>query len=399
MPEIRPDPAADELFASAFEGLGELGGFVEDFGIVVPGDGLPVMLQEHSDRLYLAKCTRLDCADGATRDIVARKGANQPEASLAVGSDGLPILVYYDGQVSALKFDRCNDMTCEDRSTEILGVGEFEYASLTVAGDGLPMMVYFDRTNVTQSVRPSLTFLKCEDLSCSETTAATTLDALFTARATLRLSDEGLPVVSYVRTIVGSTNSFSIVVASCDEPDCSNEIRRETVDLGPLFVTGANNFSTLVSSLTMVVPPNSPPVLLGVAQLAGNGSNRLVTVACNTNACDDAEDPEIIGVNIGDYQPGRVDATVSADDLPAVVAVPTNGVAFEFVQCQTADCSEVTNRTVTTAEFGGIPEPKIAVAADGNPIIMGYQYRGPSVPGAARIGYCRDPECQSVARY
>ncbi|WP_419608055.1 hypothetical protein, partial [Thiolapillus sp.] len=40
-------------------------------------------------------------------------GGQPGETSLTIGADGLPIFVYFDGSISALRAVHCSDLSCE----------------------------------------------------------------------------------------------------------------------------------------------------------------------------------------------------------------------------------------------------------------------------------------------
>lgn len=384
-----PGPAEDQLFAATFEGIGWMRNFAASFGFVVPDDGLPVMLQDDFDALYLAKCTDLDCAAGASRTSIGRVD-NQKRAALALGSDGLPMLAYWDSEISALQFGRCEDASCEKLTTKPVFIGDVIEMNLISGADGFPLISLFDGEPFVQD----LLLIKCHDLACGDFSPPVKLNEASTgARIAMGISSAGLPVLAYSRVefLGGGQSRRTLTVTTCDSDDCGGNIRHEPIDDGILFEE--ISFGTWHTSLSMVIPESRPPLLIGLLSLAGNQELRIVSIACNTESCDDVEDPEILGSN-GNYQ-AFVSSELSADGLPMVMAdVANSGV--EFIQCQTADCSGArTNRFIAHPKIDSLTTNAVlTVAADGNPIAA---VRGRS--DSAGVVYCRDPECAKFAIY
>lgn len=384
-----PGPADDELFAGTFEGVGWMRNFPASYGFVVPSDGLPVMLQDDLDALYLAKCLRLDCATGTVRSFLTRVD-NRKRAALALGSDGLPILVYWDIEVSALQFGRCDDTSCKTLSTEAVYIGDVIEMALIPGSDGFPLIALFDGMPFTQE----LLLYKCNDLGCDDIAAPIVLDQASTgSRIAMDLNGDGSPVFSYSNIIflAGGQTSRTLTVITCDTADCTGDIRREPVDDGFLFEE--LSFGSLHTSLAMLVPDGRPPVLFGVLNLVGNQAARIVAITCNTLSCDDVEDPEILG-NIGNYR-NHLSAVMSADGLPMVLGdIANSGV--EFIQCQTLDClGAKTNRVLAHPKFNSFTTSAVLqVAADGNPTAALR-----AAADSAAVIYCRDPECEAFAVY
>ena len=132
--------------------------------ITIGADGLPVIsyLDDTNMDLKVAKCTDGDCSDANLYTLDTGVGTLLSSTSIAIGTDDLPMISYYDSPNTALKVAKCNNEACSDTSlstvdsTGSVGRG----SSITIGADGLPIISYFDDTN------NGLKVTKCGNLAC-----------------------------------------------------------------------------------------------------------------------------------------------------------------------------------------------------------------------------------------
>jgi predicted regulator of Ras-like GTPase activity (Roadblock/LC7/MglB family) len=139
----------------------------EDTSIAIGADGLPVISYRDSTALALkvAKCANAACTGVATittvDDPVNSVGA---QTSIAIGTDGLPVVSYFDNTAGALKVAKCANAACTGVATITTvddpanAVGFF--TSIAIGADGLPVISYFDNT------ADALRVAKCGTRSC-----------------------------------------------------------------------------------------------------------------------------------------------------------------------------------------------------------------------------------------
>ncbi len=123
--------------------------------IAVRPDGLPIVSYFNLTRgdLQVYDCFDTVCSVGEVRTLDETNGfAVGVYSSIAVGAQGLPVISYaaQSGAVdSHLKFYSCADSACETGAFRTIdsadGVGD--YSSLAVRSNGLPIISYYDRTN------------------------------------------------------------------------------------------------------------------------------------------------------------------------------------------------------------------------------------------------------------
>ena len=136
--------------------------------------------------------------------------------SLAFGSDGLPVVTYYNTCIGALNLARCTDAFCAGGNiiTTIDGNGSSpfvgKHSALAIAGNGNPLVSYWDESN--QVVK----LLRCGDPACSANNVKTTIgpagDDNGTGRITaLVVSAGGIPVVAYGNVTTDQLNVVAIL--------------------------------------------------------------------------------------------------------------------------------------------------------------------------------------------
>src|SRR3990172_8796027 len=146
--------------------------------------------------------------------------------SIAIGTDGYPVISYYDDGVDSLKVAKCNDPACsggdEIISTVDIIVGTVGYyTSIAIGTDGYPVISY--QAQDSGSTNYYLKVAKCVDIACSTAITPTTVEdptdyvGYYTS---LAIGTDGYPVISYQGKDSGSTNYY-LKVAKCNDPTCA----------------------------------------------------------------------------------------------------------------------------------------------------------------------------------
>ena len=209
----------DPACAGGDEESSTLGGTaVGSVSIAIGADGFPVVSYIDGGRLEVAKCNDPACAGGdetlSTVDADSSGGAGR--TSIAVGPDNLPVIAYLGGSAQGLEVAKCNDPACtggdEALSTVDAGNDGF-YASLALGSDGLPVISYANASD--------LKVAKCNDPACaggdeSMSTVSSGTGATWTSIA---IGADGLPVVSY-QAVTGASNT-DLRVAKCNDAACA----------------------------------------------------------------------------------------------------------------------------------------------------------------------------------
>ncbi len=136
--------------------------------LMIPSDGIPVIVYGVSAsgvQLKVAKCGDANCSAGNTYTTVdtSLSGALAPVA-MALAADGFPILTYLrsTGGLIVLK---CGNASCSTANTSTSVNAALNYTvvgAIAVPSDGLPLIPYFDFTDSNDQLK----VLKCSDALC-----------------------------------------------------------------------------------------------------------------------------------------------------------------------------------------------------------------------------------------
>jgi hypothetical protein len=205
------------------DSFGNVGWFV---AIAIGTDGLPVVsYYDNTNRdLKVAKCVNAACTGSATITIVDSVGFVGLYTSIAIGSDGLPAVSYYDGTNGSLKVAKCANAACTGSATITtvdIGGDVGQYTSIAIGTDGLPVVSYYDFSNGRLKVA------KCVNAACTGSATITTVDSGGNTgiSPSIAIGTDGLPVVSYYDQTNGD-----LKVARCVNAACTGSATITTVD-------------------------------------------------------------------------------------------------------------------------------------------------------------------------
>ena len=242
--------------------------------IAIGADGLPVISYGDVSNLDLkvVKCGNHSCSSGNTITTVDGALASLGlENSIAIGTDGLPIISYYDITNTDLKVAKCGNAACSSGNTlTTVDTSDSRYNRIAIAGDGLPVISY--------SVGSTLRMMKCGNISCSAGNTTTDVDttAASGARTFIAVGTDGLPILAYQDT----ANDFS--VAKCNNATCSA------------------NTQTVIEAGDSSLLGQFPKIAIGVDSLpivayGGNSSGVLRVVTCANASCSSTSGTSFTG--------------------------------------------------------------------------------------------------------
>jgi len=185
--------------------------------IAIGSDNNPVISYYDftSGDLNLAHCGNTSCSAGNTITAVDSSGDVGLYTSIAIGTDGNPVISYWDGDNSALKVAHCGNTLCSAGnsittvdSANVVGL----YTSIAIGTDDNPVISYFEETN------GNLKVAHCGNTLCSAGNTITFVDSanfvgLWTSIA---IGTDNNPVISYR----DNTND-DLKVAHCGNISCS----------------------------------------------------------------------------------------------------------------------------------------------------------------------------------
>jgi hypothetical protein len=190
--------------------------------IALGADGLPVIGYREADgnRLTMVKCGNAACSASNTGGPVDTTGNVGDYSSIALGADGLPVISYRDIANGDLKVAKCGNPACTSANTltTVDSAGDVGYlGSIALGSDGLPVISYYDNTN------HALKVAKCANAACTGTSTLTTVDRSADVGwfASITLGADGLPVISYYDVANGD-----LKVVKCSSATCVPFVRR-----------------------------------------------------------------------------------------------------------------------------------------------------------------------------
>src|SRR3972149_6772919 len=104
-------------------------------------DGLPVIAYRDNTNqdLKVAHCGNAACSVGNTLTTVDSAGDVGHFVSVAVGTDGLPIIAYYKEGVAEVKVAHGGNILCSAGNTITTVDSPADHSSVAVGADGLPI--------------------------------------------------------------------------------------------------------------------------------------------------------------------------------------------------------------------------------------------------------------------
>lgn len=290
--------------------------------IAIGSDGMPVIAYQGGSKLKVVKCSNAECGLGAiaittVNDPVGEVGAY---TSMAIGTDGLPVISYEDHVSFALRVAKCADLGCASAAFSTVddqpnnAVGEF--TSIAIGTDGLPVIAYLDATASTLKVA------KCANAACTGDATITVVDdsaGLVGYYASMTIGGDGRPVIGYY-----DNTALSLKVAACANAACSGSAEISTID------DSANDVGAFAS---IAVGGDGLPVLGYWDASAG----ALKVAKCTDASC--AGPRTITTVDDPENRVGaHVDLAIGGDGLPFLSYEDFTSRALKVVKCFDASC-------------------------------------------------------------
>lgn len=179
-----------------------------------------------NDSLKLVHCGTPTCSSGNSIQTLDGDRDNNVgyDTSLALDSNGNPVVAYYDNTNVDLKLVRCGNATCSSGNTIQIVDGPDEVGinpALALDSNDYPVISYWDESNV------NLKFVHCGDATCSSGNVFQTLDSSSHSglNSSLALDSRGNPVISYL----ASTNN-ALKLVYCGDATCSGGNTSQIVD-------------------------------------------------------------------------------------------------------------------------------------------------------------------------
>jgi hypothetical protein len=222
------NPTCTTSTNTTIDNTGDVGLFTS---IAIGTNGNPIIsyLDATNLDLKVAACNNPTCTT-STNTTIDSNGDVGYFTSITIGTNGNPIISYWDATNLDLKVAACNNPTCtgstelerstnttiDSNSTGIVG----QFTSIAIGTNGNPIISYHDGTNFDLKVAV------CNNPTCT-TSTNTTIDSngqvgYYTSIA---IGTNGNPIISYYDLSIDD-----LKVAACNNPTCtgSTELERST---------------------------------------------------------------------------------------------------------------------------------------------------------------------------
>jgi len=341
-----------------------------DTSITIGADGLPIIsyysFWDAGDRcLKVAKCTNASCSSSTiTKLDRSSTGSVGRYSSIAIGTDSLPIISYYDAVNGDLKVAKCSNASCTSATYATLdgtGVDVGQYTSIAIGTDGLPIISYYDVTN------GNLKTAKCANSACSTATVST-LDgagANVGKYTSIAIATDGLPILSYFDSDLGN-----LKVVKCTTADCSG-----TPTITAVGSAGYNGYTTSIA-----IGADGMPVI----SFFNNG---LKAAKCTNPTCSASTVYTLVpGPDVGAYSA----LSIGVDGLPVIsYSDYISSGRLNVAKCSDINCASASTITVIDSTDNPGWYSSIAVGMDGLPVISYYD----TLNAQLRIAKCANQFC------
>lgn len=329
-------------------------GEVAEFTSVALGaDGFPVIAHYEltSGDLHFVKCGNKDCSSGNTLTNVDNTGDVGKWNSVAVPSDGLPFIAYYDTANADLKALKCGNAACTSGNTitTVDSAGDTGwYPSVAIASNGYPVISFFDDTTLLHKL------LVCGNAACSSGNVLNTVTQESGQpgyQSSIGIPSDGLPIIAYFNVLPAA---FQIV--KCGNTSC----------------TSGNTVTTLDSAISNVYSPSLKIGSDGYAVMSyydvSNADLKVLhctNATCSTNSYATVDSSGDVGSWHG--------LAVGADGYPIIGYYDATNQYPKIAKCSDVACSSgYTITTVDTPLTTG-KHVSIVMPSDGR-AFLAYQY-------------------------
>jgi predicted regulator of Ras-like GTPase activity (Roadblock/LC7/MglB family) len=348
--------------------------------IAIGTDGLPVISYSDgtANALKVAKCGNAACTGAATITTIDDSSSAGVGAfsSIAIGTDGRPVISYFDDTARALKVAQCSNASCTGTATistvdhpasgNIVG----QHTSIAIGADGRPVISYFDDT------ADALKVAKCANAACTGAATITTVDDPANAvgiYTSIAIGTDGLPVISYF-----DETADALKVAKCTNAACS-AAAIAVVDDQP--VNDVGRFSSIaigIDGLPVISYRDTTIAALKVARCASLSCSDVSSIAIVDDPADNS---------VGNY----TSIAIGTDGWPVISYHDSSASALKVAKCRNVNCiGDVVITTLDDPPNNVGHFTSIAIGADGLPVIS---YRDFSA-NTLKVAKCGTRSCQ-----
>ena len=173
------------------DSTGDVGGFTS---IAIGLDGNPIISYTDGTNgdLKVAACTNPTCTTSTTITAIDTTGNVGYHTSIAIGTNGNPIISHYDATSGDLKIAACTNPTCTTASSSAITTGDVgQYTSIAIGLDGNPFISYLDLDN------GDLKVAACTNTCYTSTTSTIDTTGFVGWHTSIAIGRNGVPIISH----------------------------------------------------------------------------------------------------------------------------------------------------------------------------------------------------------
>ena len=349
--------------------------------LAIGTDGLPIISHQDSgaSALRVTHCGNSACTAGNISTTVDDP-ANLVGfyTSIAIGADGLPVISHRDATNDALRVTHCGNIACTAGNSSVnaddppgidnKNVGH--YTSIAIGGDGLPVISHQDHTASTLRVT------HCGNPACTAGNVSTTVDDpanAVGAYTSLAIGADGLPVISHQDGTAGALR-----VTHCGNATCTAGSSSVNVDDSANAVGFYTSIAIGVDGLPVISHTDDTAEALRVTHCG--------SIACTAGTASTTVDDHPVN-DVGYY----TSIAIGVDGFPVISHQDLIARTLRVTHCGNTACTGGNSSATVDDPADGVGfHTSISVGADRLPVIS----RTNATAGALRVVKCGTRTCQ-----
>lgn len=341
--------------------------------IKLDANGKPVVSywDDTNGNLKLLHCGDTTCSQGNSITSPYTTGNTGWDTSLAIDTNGFPVISFYDFTAQVMKIIHCTNANCSGVNTAVTpDILSRRASSMALDSSGNPVIASAGQPN------QGLRIVHCGDADCLANNSIASPDfPVFPANADVRgvslvLDGSGYPVVSFFRA-----DKNQLKLLHCGDINCSGPNNTLSI-LDP----GAQAGDHRATSVTLDASGNPVIAYWDTANAA------LKVLHCGNPACNAGNSiaSPATGANVGLQPSIKID---SATGNP-IVSFGTN-TTLSILYCGNANCTSANVITAVDPTTKGL-DSALALDADNNPVASYYTPTGKHI----KVLHCATKSCQ-----
>jgi hypothetical protein len=293
--------------------------------------------------------------------------------SITVGTNGNPIISYYDSTNRDLKIAACNNPTCTTSTNSTIdSTGQVGYyTSIAIGTNGNPIISYYDFSN------GHLKVAACNNPTCTTSTNSTIDSGGAGIYNSIAIGTNGNPIISYYDFSNGDLN-----IAACNNPTCIGATEADRSTNSTIDSVGLVGWYTSIT-----IGTNGNPIISYWDQT----NQDLKVAACKNPTCIGATEADRSTNSTIDSN-GSVGAhtstAIGTNGNPIISYWDQTNLNLKVAACNNPTCTTSTNTTIDSNGVVGWYS-SIAIGTNGNPIISHFDLTNWDL----KIAACNNPTC------